>query len=64
MKEPKRIKLNDTPSAKNVKKIRLSSINSDIYDITMSDDTYIRPDNDSIYTPVTNNNENNSSNHP
>jgi hypothetical protein len=64
MKEPKRIKLNDTPSAKDVKKIRLFSINSNIYDITMLDDTYIRPDNDSIYTPLKNNNENNSSNHP
>ena len=56
MKEPKRIKLNDTPSAKDVKKIRLTSN----YDLTMKDDIYIRPDNDSIYKPI--NNENNKQN--
>lgn len=51
-KEPKRIKLNETPIAKDVKRIPLPPLEQDKYDIGMSDDIYIRPDNDSIYKPV------------
>jgi hypothetical protein len=52
--EPTRLKLNpETPSAKDVNKIRLPSLNKDdTYNIDMKDDIYIRPDNDSIYVPV------------
>ena len=60
-KEPKRIKLNETPTAKDVKKIPMPSLENQQYDISMNDDVYIRPDNDSIYKPIKNN-ENNSEN--
>jgi len=60
-KEPNKIKMNDTPSpSKPIKKIPLPPINPNKYDIDMSDDTYIRPDNDSVYKPIEN--ENNSEN--
>lgn len=55
-KEPNKIRLNETPSAKDVKKIPLPPINPNQYDIDMSDDVYIKPDNDSIYTPIDNEN--------
>jgi hypothetical protein len=62
MKEPKRIKLSETPTAKDVEKIPLPPINPNQYDINMTDDVYIRPDNDSIYTPIKNeNNQQNNS---
>ena len=53
-KEPTRIKMSETPSAKDVKKIPLPPIHQ--YDIDMIDDVYIKPDNDSIYTPIDNEN--------
>lgn len=53
-KEPKRIKLSETPSQKDVKRIPLPPINQ--YDIDMVDDIYIKPDNDSIYNPINNEN--------
>ena len=49
-KEPQRIKLSETPSHKEVKKIPLPPLNK--YDIDMVDDIYIKPDNDSIYIPI------------
>ena len=50
MKEPKRIPLDpSTPRAKDVKRIPLPKI----YPEKMTDDLY-RPDNDSIYTPINN----------
>lgn len=54
-KEPKRIKLSETPIAKDVEKIPLPPLDSNKYDIGMVDDIYIRPDNDSIYKPINNN---------
>jgi|688.fasta_scaffold1206331_2 hypothetical protein len=51
MKKPKQIPLTDSPKHKKVKQIPLPSIENQ-YDISMTNDIYIRPDNDSIYTPV------------
>lgn len=49
MKEPEKIPLDPTtPKAKEVKKYPLNKL----YPQTMEDDVYIRPDNDSIYTPI------------
>jgi hypothetical protein len=53
-KEPQKIKLSETPTSKDVKKIPMPPINKDMYDISMQDDIYIRPDNDSMYTPIKN----------
>lgn len=51
--EPQKIKLTNTPpSSKDVRKIPLPPINPNQYDIDMSDDIYIRPDNDSVYKPI------------
>ena len=49
MDKPKQIPLNpETPKAKQVKTYRMSPL----YPESMSDDVYIRPDNDSVYTPI------------
>lgn len=53
-KEPQRIKLSETPSHKEVKKIPLPPLNK--YDVDMVDDIYIKPDNDCIYKPIANEN--------
>lgn len=54
--EPTRLKLNlETPVHKSVNRIPMPSLNPieiDPYDIDMKDDVYIRPDRDSVYTPV------------
>jgi hypothetical protein len=48
MKEPKKIPLDpSTPRSKEVKKYPLQK-----KDTPLADDTYVRPDNDSIYTPT------------
>lgn len=48
MKEPKRIPLDPSiPKAKDVKKYPLVN-----YPEPMEDDIYIRPDSDSVYTPI------------
>jgi hypothetical protein len=53
--EPTRLKLNlETPIHKSVSKIPMPPLDSteiDHYDISMSNDIYIRPENDSIYKP-------------
>lgn len=57
MKEPKRIRLTETPSTKDVRKIPLPSLYKQEWDIGQ--------DNDDIYIPVENlekNNEDNSKN--
>jgi hypothetical protein len=61
-KEPTKIRLTETPITKEVKKIPLPSINPNQYDIDMRDDVYIKPDTDSIYKLIKdeNNSENNS----
>lgn len=51
-KEPQKIKMSGTPSHKDVKKIPLPPINPNQYDINMNDDIYIRPDTDSVYKPI------------
>lgn len=49
MKEPDKRPLDpSTPKARAVKKYPLNQL----YPQSMQDDVYIRPDNDSIYTPV------------
>ena len=53
-KKPKLIKLNNTPSIKDVEKILLPPIEDNQYDLSMSDDVYIRPDRDSIYRSIKN----------
>lgn len=48
MKEPNKIPLDpSTPKAKDVKKYPLTR-----YPEAMEDDIYIKPDNDSVYTPI------------
>jgi hypothetical protein len=56
MKEPKKIKLTDAPSTKDVKKIPLHPIDPNKYEET------IKPDSDCIYISIKheNNSENNS----
>jgi hypothetical protein len=61
-KEPNKIRLTETPSTKEVKKIPLPPIDPNKYDLDMIDDVYIKPDNDSIYIPI--DNENNPENNP
>jgi hypothetical protein len=61
-REPIKIKMTENPSTKDVVKIPLPPLNSNKYDIDMTDDIYIKPDNDSVYKPIEN--ENNSKNNP
>jgi hypothetical protein len=52
-KEPKKIKLTDTPSCKEPNRIPLPPLHPNKYDVDMMDDIY-RPDRDSVYIPIKN----------
>jgi hypothetical protein len=55
MKEPEKIPLDpSTPRTKSINKFPLPKL----YPEAMTDDIYIRPDNDSVYIPINKNNEN------
>lgn len=59
--KPKLIKLNNTPLIKDVKKIPLPPVKPSHEEVSNNHDIYIRPDNDSIYHPIKN--EDNKQNH-
>lgn len=53
-KEPKKIKLTETPTSKEPQRIPLPPLCPNQYDVEMVDDIYYKPDKDSVYIPINN----------